>query len=66
MENSCQQARNVVGAFDVVTVESGPVFLIDDMADSRWTFTVVGSQLRSIGSGEVYPVALADTSQSAG
>ena len=66
MENSCQQARNVVGAFEVVTVESGPVFLIDDMVDSRWTFTVVGSQLRSMGSGEVYPVALADTSQSAG
>lgn len=64
MENSCQQARNVVGAFEVVSVEEGPVFLIDDMVDSRWTFTVLGSQLRSKGSGEVYPVALADTSQS--
>ena len=64
MENSCQQARNVVGAFDVVSVEEGPVFLIDDMVDSRWTFTVLGSQLRSKGTGEVYPVALADTSQS--
>lgn len=66
MENSCQQARNVVGAFDVVAVEEGPVFLVDDMVDSKWTFTVVGSQIRSKGSGEVYPVALADTSQSAG
>jgi ATP-dependent DNA helicase RecQ len=66
MENSCQQARNVVGAFDVVSVEEGPVFLIDDMVDSRWTFTVLGSQLRSNGAGEVYPVALADTSQSGG
>jgi ATP-dependent DNA helicase RecQ len=64
MENSCQQARNVVGAFDVVLVQEGPVFLIDDMVDSRWTFTVLGSQLRSKGAGEVYPVALADTSQS--
>ncbi len=66
MQNSCQQARNVVGAFDVVAVENGPAFLVDDMVDSRWTFTVLGSQLRSQGAGEVYPVALADTSQSGG
>jgi ATP-dependent DNA helicase RecQ len=66
MENRCQQARNVVGSLDVVSVEEGPVFLIDDMVDSRWTFTVLGSQLRSNGAGEVYPVALADTSQSGG
>jgi ATP-dependent DNA helicase RecQ len=62
MENSCQQARNVVGAFEVVTTFPDPVFLIDDMVDSRWTFTVLGSLLRSHGSGEVYPVALSDTS----
>ncbi len=63
MENSCQQARNVVGAFDVVDVREGPVLLIDDMVDSRWTFTITGAQLRAAGSGPVYPVALADTSR---
>ncbi|MEX1124535.1 MAG: RecQ family ATP-dependent DNA helicase [Acidimicrobiia bacterium] len=62
MENSCQQARNVSGAFEVIEHRTGPVLLVDDMVDSRWTFTIVGSQLRSHGSGPVYPVALADTS----
>jgi ATP-dependent DNA helicase RecQ len=62
MENSSQQARNVFGAFEAIEVRSGPVFLFDDMVDSRWTFAIVGSQLRAAGSGPVYPVALADTS----
>jgi len=63
MENSCQQARNVFNAFEVIEHQTGPVLLVDDMVDSRWTFTIVGSQLRAAGSGPVYPVALADTSQ---
>jgi ATP-dependent DNA helicase RecQ len=62
MENSTQQARNVAGAVEVILVRDGPVFLIDDMVDSRWTLTVLGAQLRSAGSGPVYPVALTDTS----
>jgi ATP-dependent DNA helicase RecQ len=36
-----------------------PVFLVDDMVDSRWTFTVLAALLRKAGSGPVYPVALA-------
>ena len=63
MENSFQQARNVIGAFQVVEHRAGPVLLVDDVVDSRWTFTILGSQLRAAGSGPVYPVALADTSQ---
>lgn len=62
MQNSCQQARNVLGAFEAIRVSPDPVFLIDDMVDSKWTFTVIGHQLRVAGSGAVYPVALADTS----
>lgn len=62
MENSTQQVCNVSGAFEVDTVLAGPVFLLDDMVDSRWTLTVLGAQLRSRGSGSVYPVALTDTS----
>jgi len=38
---------------------NGNVFLVDDMVDSRWTFTVIAALLRNIGSGLVYPVALA-------
>ena len=63
-QNSCRQARNVLGAFTIERVRPDPVLLIDDTVDSRWTLTVLGSLLRSAGSGPVYPVALADTSGS--
>lgn len=63
MENTYQQVTNLKGAFRVVKVRPGPVFLIDDMVDSRWTFTIIGSLLRQAGAGPIYPVALADTSR---
>ena len=55
---------NLDGAFapDRNTVRPGPVLLIDDMVDSRWTLTVLGFKLRQAGSGPVFPFALADTS----
>jgi ATP-dependent DNA helicase RecQ len=62
MQNSCQQARNVAASYIVDGVRPGPVFLVDDMVDSRWTFTILGSLLRSAGAGPVYPVALSNTS----
>ena len=55
-QNSCRQARNVLGAFAIDRVKPDPVLLIDDTVDSRWTLTVLGSLLRSAGSGPVYPV----------
>jgi ATP-dependent DNA helicase RecQ len=62
MENSYQQARNVSDAFAVHEVPGGPVILIDDTVNSRWTFTVIAGKLRAAGSGPVYAVALADSS----
>jgi ATP-dependent DNA helicase RecQ len=64
MKNSLQQARNVDGVFEVIpeAVRSEPLFLVDDMVDSGWTLTVAAYQLRNAGSGSVYPVALASTS----
>jgi ATP-dependent DNA helicase RecQ len=64
MENRYQQAHNLDDAFSVDEdlVEDGPVLLLDDMVDSRWTFTVIAALLRQAGSGPVYPLALADTS----
>lgn len=60
MDNSAQQYANVEGAFHVDgDVPSGPVLLIDDIVDSRWTLTVVGAILRQTGSGPVFPLALA-------
>jgi ATP-dependent DNA helicase RecQ len=60
MENSVQQFRNVYGAFEVATpVPPGPVLLVDDIADSRWTLTVIGAALRRAGSGPAHPLVLA-------
>lgn len=63
MANSTQQARNIDGslALDGETIPEGPVLLVDDMVDSRWTLTVSAWLLRTHGSGEVWPIALALT-----
>jgi ATP-dependent DNA helicase RecQ len=63
MANSTQQARNVDGAlgYSGQPVPTGPVLLVDDMVDSRWTLTVAAWLLRRAGAGPVYPVALAQT-----
>jgi ATP-dependent DNA helicase RecQ len=59
-ENSAQQAANVRGAFAVSgTPSAGPVLLIDDVVDSRWTLTECARVLREAGVGAVFPVALA-------
>jgi len=60
MANSAQQVGNVFGAFEAVgDVPTGPVLLIDDVASSRWTLTVVGIALRAAGAGPVFPLVLA-------
>jgi ATP-dependent DNA helicase RecQ len=67
MENSYQQARNLANAF-VVDFWEGiqqPVLLIDDMVDSKWTFTVITALLKQAGSGPVFPLALAMTTPGA-
>ena len=61
MTNSTQQARNIDGSLAVVEedLRTEAVLLVDDMVDSRWTLTVAAWLLRSHGSGEVWPLALA-------
>ena len=60
MRNSAQQLRNVWDAFEVTgAAPDGPVLLVDDLADSRWTLTVVARALRLAGSGPVHPFVLA-------
>lgn len=63
MANDVQQARNVDGSFTVSqrALPCGAVLLIDDMVDSGWTMTVATIVLRSHGSGDVWPLALAYT-----
>jgi ATP-dependent DNA helicase RecQ len=61
MANSTMQARNVYGTLEVMgtPMPTGPVLLVDDIVDSRWTLTMAGWLLRSHGSGIVHPFALA-------
>jgi ATP-dependent DNA helicase RecQ len=63
MANSTQQARNVDGSLSMTpnAIPNGPVLLIDDMVDSRWTLTVSSWLLRSHGSGKVWPMVLSQT-----
>lgn len=63
--NSAHQAANVWGnlAVDPSRLPSGPVFdgpvlVVDDECDSRWTLTVVNHVLRDAGSGPVLPLVL--------
>ena len=37
----------------------GPVLLVDDVADSRWTLTVAARELRRAGAPGVLPLVLA-------
>ncbi len=63
MANSSQQARNIDGSLSIraAVIPSGPVLLVDDMVDSKWTMTIAAWLLTTRGSGPVYPLALAST-----
>ena len=63
MANSTQQARNIDGSLSLngQPIPDGPVLLVDDMVDSRWTLTVSAWLLKNAGSGEVWPLALSET-----
>lgn len=64
-ENSFHQCHNLDEAFIITgPVPSAPAFLIDDIVDSRWTFTIAAALLRQAGSGEIYPLALTSTANS--
>ncbi|SCV02157.1 ATP-dependent DNA helicase RecQ [Cupriavidus necator] len=60
MANSSQQARNIDGSLEVIglPLPQGPVLLIDDIVNSRWTLAVASWLLRRNGSGDVWPMAL--------
>ena len=67
-QNTHQQVTNLENVFEVDAhqVRPAPILLIDDMVDSRWTFTVLGVKLQQAGSGAVFPFALADSSAGTG
>lgn len=64
MENSAYQCANAYKSFFVKENVTAPrnILLIDDIVDSRWTFTVCGYRLMEAGAENIYPFALADSS----
>lgn len=64
--NSAFRVRDVWSRFAVpegmrsaLSAAPGPVLLVDDLVDSRWTMTVAGRLLRAAGAPAVLPFALA-------
>lgn len=64
MENSAYQCANAYTSFSLKPGATVPrnILLVDDMVDSRWTLTVCGFRLMEGGAQNVYPFALADSS----
>ncbi|MFF2496531.1 DEAD/DEAH box helicase [Agromyces sp. NPDC058064] len=59
--NSAFRLAGVWGRFSAAGLEvpAGPVLLVDDLADSRWTLTIAARELRLAGAGGVLPFTLA-------
>ena len=64
--NSAYRLAGVWGRFQVgaelavaLSASTGPVLLVDDVVDSRWTMTVASRELRLHGADAVLPFALA-------
>jgi len=66
LNNSYMQYMNANDSFEIKEVRSDNVLLVDDMVDSRWTFTTCGYKLIKNGSGKVYPFALANSATRSG
>ena len=65
MENGSFQCKNALDSFSVPDGVKIPkkLLLVDDIVDSKWTLTVCGYRLMEKGCEEVFPYALADSSQ---
>ncbi|WP_456845226.1 DEAD/DEAH box helicase [Cellulomonas sp. P5_C6] len=59
--NSAFRLASVWEQFDAgaLALPAGPVLLVDDLVDSRWTMTVAARELRRAGATAVLPFALA-------
>ncbi len=59
--NSVYRLAGLWDRFDASALEipAGPVLLVDDLADSRWTLTVASRELRRAGASAVLPFTLA-------
>jgi ATP-dependent DNA helicase RecQ len=57
--NSAYRLAGVWDKFEWSTLLEGPVLLVDDLIDSRWTLTVASRVLRKSGASAVLPFAAA-------
>lgn len=59
--NSVYRLAGLWDRFDAsgLAIPEGPVLLVDDIADSRWTLTVAARELRRAGASAVLPFTLA-------
>jgi ATP-dependent DNA helicase RecQ len=59
--NSAYRLASVWDRFSPGEIElpTGPILLVDDLVDSRWTMTVAARALRMAGASAVLPFALA-------
>jgi ATP-dependent DNA helicase RecQ len=60
--NSAYRLAGVLNAFGMpasMSLPAGPILLVDDLADSRWTLTVAGRVLRRAGADAVLSFVLA-------
>ncbi|MEX0965350.1 MAG: RecQ family ATP-dependent DNA helicase [Pseudohongiellaceae bacterium] len=65
MQNAEFQSKNLDGVFRIEPgFPAGPVLLVDDAVDSKWTFTVISALLIRAGAGPVFPFAIMSTSTS--
>jgi ATP-dependent DNA helicase RecQ len=61
MQNSAMQLSNAWHTLEITgDVLPGPVILVDDIVDSRWTMTVAGHLLTIHGAGRVHPFAFGE------
>lgn len=59
MQNSQQAATNAWKNLSVgASVPDGPVLLVDDVVNTKWTLTVAAYRLREAGAGPVHPLVL--------
>lgn len=61
--NKAQQEANIRNSIEIDGEDAAgkTILLVDDMVDSRWTFTVIVAELLNAGARAVYPFALVKT-----
>lgn len=61
-QNSYMQQMNIENSIELTDdIRDKVILLVDDMVDSKWTFTVISAKLLQAGAKAIYPFALAKT-----